>query len=175
MKVEVKDKNKNNGADKEKERMKISYMLNILGFLGFTGGLHRLYNGKVATGLLWMFTLGLFGFGQFVDLFLIPNMVEEREMKLRLKAGLSPFGVAATPQVVASEIYESPQETLMIELLKAAEKRGGKLSVTQGVLDTGAKFSQVEATLKEMNKSGYVGIGNNPENGAVTYIFHELT
>lgn len=175
MKVEVKDKNKNNGTDKEKERMKISYMLNVLGFLGFTGGLHRLYNGKVATGLLWMFTLGLFGFGQLVDLFLIPNMVEEREMKLRLKAGLSPFGVAPSHQVVASEIYEPPQEILMLELLKAAENRGGKLSVTQGVIETGAKFSQVEATLKEMHKSGYVGIGNNPENGAVTYIFHELT
>jgi TM2 domain-containing membrane protein YozV len=175
MKAVVKDKSNNKDTDKEKERMKISYMLNVLGFLGFTGGLHRLYNGKVATGLLWMFTLGLFGFGQFVDLFLIPNMVEEREMKLRLKAGLSPFGVASTPQVIAAEIYESPQETLMVELLKAAEKRDGKLSVTQGVLETGAKFSQVEATLKEMHKSGYVGIGNNPDNGAVTYIFHELT
>lgn len=171
MKVEVKDKNK----DKEKERLKISYMLNVLGFLGFTGGLHRLYNGKIGTGLLWMFTLGLFGFGQFVDLFLIPDMVAEREIKLKLKAGLSPFGVAQTPQAVASEIYHSPQETLMLELLKAAENRGGKLSVTQGVIETGATFSQVEATLKEMHKSGYVGIGNNPENGAVTYIFHELT
>ena len=169
MKVETKNK------DKEKERMKISYMLNLLGFLGFTGGLHRLYNGKVATGLLWMFTLGLFGLGQFVDLFLIPNMVEEREIKLRLKAGLSPFGVAETTQAVATEIYRSPQESLMLELLKAAERRGGKLSVTQGVIETGAAFSQVETTLKEMHKSGYVGIGNNPENVAVTYIFHELT
>lgn len=169
MKVETRNK------DKEKERMKISYMLNLLGFLGFTGGLHRLYNGKVATGLLWMFTLGLFGLGQFVDLFLIPNMVEEREIKLRLKAGLSPFGVAETTQAVASEIYRSPQESLMLELLKAAERRDGKLSVTQGVIETGATFSQVETALKEMHKSGYVAIGNNPENGAVTYIFHELT
>ncbi|MGB3653085.1 MAG: NINE protein [Rivularia sp. (in: cyanobacteria)] len=175
MKIEVKDKNNDKEKDKEKERLKISYMLNLLGFLGFTGGLHRLYNGKVVTGLLWMFTLGLFGLGQFVDLFLIPNMVEEREIKLRLKAGLSPFGVAQTPQAVASEIYQSPQETLMLELLKAAERRGGKLSVTQGVIETGAAFSQVEATLKEMHNSGYIGIGNNPENGAVTYIFHELT
>ncbi|MEO0686616.1 MAG: NINE protein [Cyanobacteria bacterium J06649_11] len=175
MKVEVKDKHNHKDIEKEKERMRISYMLNVLGFLGFTGGLHRLYNGKVATGLLWMFTLGLFGLGQFVDLFLIPNMVEEREIKLRLKAGLSPFGVAQTPQAIASEIYKSPQETLMLELLKAAEKRAGKLSVTQGVIDTGASFSQVESTLKEMHKSGYVGIGNNPENGAVTYVFHELT
>ncbi|MEM6402289.1 MAG: NINE protein [Cyanobacteria bacterium P01_D01_bin.116] len=174
MKVEDNNNNRHKNTDREKERMKISYMLNALGFFGCSG-LHRLYNGKVATGLLWMFTLGFLGFGQFVDLFLIPNMVEEREIKLRLKAGLSPFGVAETPQAIASEMYQSPQETLMIELLKSAEKRSGKLSVTQGVLDTGAKFSQVEATLKEMHKSGYVGIGNNPDNGAVTYIFHELT
>ncbi|MGF1676961.1 MAG: NINE protein [Rivularia sp. (in: cyanobacteria)] len=173
MKVEIRDKEKD--KEKEKERLKISYILNLLGFLGFTGGLHRLYNGKIATGLLWMFTLGLFGLGQFVDLFLIPNMVEEREIKLRLKAGLSPFGVAESYQAVASEIYHSPQETLMVELLKAAERRGGKLSVTQGVIETGATFSQVETTLKEMHKSGYVDIGNSPDNGAVTYIFHELT
>ena len=174
MKVEVKNKNKSNNTDKEKERMKISYMLNALGYFGCSG-LHRLYNGKVATGLLWMCTLGLFGLGQFVDLFLIPDMVEEREIKLRLKAGLSPLGVVESPQAIASEIYRSPQETLMVELLKAAEKLGGKLSVTQGVMQTGATFSQVEAALKQMHESGYVGIGNNPENGAVTYIFHELT
>ena len=94
MKIEAKDKNNDKEKDKEKERLKISYMLNLLGFLGFPGGLHRLYNGKVVTGLLWMFTFGLLGLGQIVDLFMIPNMVEEREIKLRLKAGLSPFGIA---------------------------------------------------------------------------------
>lgn len=39
-------------------------------FFGFSG-LHRLYTGKIFTGLLWFFTYGLFGIGQFIDVILI--------------------------------------------------------------------------------------------------------
>src|SRR5579883_1626281 len=61
-----------------------------LGCLLQLHGLHRLYNGKILTGLLWMFTFGLLGFGQMIDLLLIPNMVEEHNTKLRERQGLLP-------------------------------------------------------------------------------------
>lgn len=114
------------------------------------------------------------GVGQVVDLFLIPNMVNEHEMKLRLKAGVSPFGVPLNQPPATTQVYKSPQEKLMIQLLKVAEKRNGRLTVTQGVMETGAGFTEVEATLKEMLKSGYVAVDNDPITGAVTYHFHEL-
>ena len=62
----------------------------------------------------------------------------------------------------------------MMELLQAAERKGGSLTVTQGVSATGTGFGEVEAILKEMLKSGYVRIGNDPITGAVTYYFDEL-
>jgi TM2 domain-containing membrane protein YozV len=155
------------------DRILVSYILSAAWFFGL-GGLHRLYNGKIGTGLLWLCTVGLFGVGQFVDLFLIPNMVDEHDMKLRLKAGLSPLGVPLNQQASVSEVYRPTGNKLMMKLLEAAENRGGTLTVTQGVKATGADFAEVEASLKEMLKSGYVKIDNDPISGAVTYHFHEL-
>jgi TM2 domain-containing membrane protein YozV len=161
-------------SNNKKDRIFISYMLNVVGFFGCLSGLHRLYNGKTGTGLLWLFTFGLLGVGQFVDLFLISNMVEEHDQKLRLKAGLSPLGVPLTQAAVASQVYQPNGNQLMVKLLEAAESRGGTLTVTQGVKATGAGFTEVEAILKEMLKSGYVKIDNDPVSGAVTYHFHEI-
>ena len=39
-------------------------------FLG-TLGVHRFYEGKIGTGILWLCTIGLFGIGWIVDIYLI--------------------------------------------------------------------------------------------------------
>lgn len=153
-------------------RLGISYVLWALGGVGLCG-LHRLYNGKIGTGLLWLFTVGLFGLGQFIDLFSIPSMVSEYELKLRASAGLLP--VSAHQSIAATETGSKPtKEQLMAKLIKAAQVRGGKLSVTQGVMATELSFAEVEALLTEMLKSGYVGIDNDPQTGVVLYNFYEL-
>ncbi|MBD2213596.1 TM2 domain-containing protein [Calothrix sp. FACHB-156] len=155
------------------DRLLVSYILCAIGFFGL-GGLHRIYNGKIGTGMLWLCTFGLFYCGQFVDLFLIPNMVDEYSLKLRTKAGLSPLGVPLNQPAIASQVYRPTGNQLIVKLIEVAEKNGGYLTVTHGVKGTGANFAEVEAALKEMYKSGYVKIDNDPRTGAVTYHFHEL-
>ncbi|MGE3108025.1 MAG: NINE protein [Phycisphaerales bacterium] len=63
-----------------------AYILWLLCLVGLCG-IHRLYAGKVFTGLLWLFTLGFFGIGQFIDLFLIPNMIDQNNYRLLRHAG----------------------------------------------------------------------------------------
>ena len=54
----------------------VGYLLWFLCFLGLFG-IHRFYTGRWVTGLIWVFTGGLFLIGQIVDLFLIPDMVDD--------------------------------------------------------------------------------------------------
>ena len=88
--------------------------------------------------------------------------------------GVSPHGVPLTQPAIALVETAPTREQLMLKLLKAASARGGKLTVTQAVLDTGANFTDVEATLKQLVKSGYVYIDNHPATGVVIYDFVEL-
>lgn len=153
-----------------------SYLFWAACLLGLSG-CHRIYNGKIITGLVWLFTYGLFGVGQFIDLLLIPSMVEEHNAKVRAKMGISSQGVPLDQSNGAIAMKVSTPKTsqqLMVALVKLAATRGGNLSVTQGVMATGATFEEVEETLKKMLKTGYVSVDNHPETGVVIYNFHEL-
>jgi TM2 domain-containing membrane protein YozV/predicted transcriptional regulator len=167
----------------------VTYALWLGGLVGLSG-LHRLYNGQIKTGLLWLCTFGLFGFGQLFDLVLIPEMVKVHNTRLgeqydRLlqqnpialkieNAVLRPpkYLAARSPKLIDS--MPMSRQEMTIELLRVAAAKGGKLSVTQGVMATGMSFQHVEMLLKEMLKSGYVEISNDPETGIVLYEFREL-
>jgi hypothetical protein len=101
-------------------------------------------------------------------------MVDDYNTKLKARMGITAAGVPLWQPVVASAVIKPNHEQLMVKLLKAADVRGGKLSVTQAVMDTGASFDEVEAILEEMLKKGYVGIDNHPDTGVIIYHFLEL-
>jgi TM2 domain-containing membrane protein YozV len=63
----------------------------ILWIFGFTGS-HRFYFGKPVTGTIYFFTLGLLGIGWLIDLFLIPRM--EQQAELRFSDGYLDYTVA---------------------------------------------------------------------------------
>lgn len=151
-----------------------AYVLWLGGLFGLAG-LHRLYNGQIRTGLLWLFTGGLFGFGQLLDLLFIPKMVEAHNARLAGGSTItSTITIAAQVAEPIAPLSQIARSQAIVALLKAAEARGGKLSVTQGVMATGLGFTEVETLLTEMLKTGYVDICNDPESGIVLYEFKEF-
>ena len=69
-------------------RKSIGYLLWIFGFTGA----HRFYYGKPLSGTIYFFTLGLLGIGWLIDLFLIPSL--DRQADLRFSGGRIDYTVA---------------------------------------------------------------------------------
>jgi len=54
----------------------LSYALWIPCFFGLSG-LHRFYQGRYLSALLWFFTGGFLGIGNVIDAFMMPRMVDD--------------------------------------------------------------------------------------------------
>jgi len=62
----------------------IAYLLWILGFFGMLG-FHRFYICKYGTGIIWLFTGGVFFMGATIDLFTLGGQVEQFNTNIELK------------------------------------------------------------------------------------------
>jgi TM2 domain-containing membrane protein YozV len=140
----------------------VAYQLWCTCFLGFCGG-QRFYSGKVGSGLIYLFTFGLFGFGQLIDLALIPGMVSDRNRVLSGRYLGNP-----NQQAVTATVPTSPP---MQRLLKAAKANGGTLSLAQAALHTELEPAALRALLKEAQQLDYAEVTNDPKTGAVRYRF----
>jgi len=75
-------------GEHDTHRKSVGYALWVFGFTGS----HRFYFGKPISGTIWFFTLGLLGVGWLIDLFLIPSL--DRQADLRFRPGPVDYSVA---------------------------------------------------------------------------------
>ena len=165
----------------------VAYILWALSCLGCCG-IHRFYLGKYISGLIYLFTFGLFGLGQFIDLFLIPSMVQSRNYylwaKLRTKDTHSLYNIeeeilrnkSESLLRQKSKSYNSPEITKkeiepIVKLLKAAAANNNVLSVGKAVILMELPIEQVRALLNKAAKEDLAQIDNDPETGAIRYHF----
>lgn len=131
-------------------------------------GLGQVVNGQIGKGLLVFLTSFLiipYVFG-VIDAYVVARRQGEAHGYL---VEAPPVRLLAPAKPLAEQ-----RPSLEQQLLAAAEKRGGELSVTEGVLATGLDFGDVEGKLDEMCRSGYVEIGNRAGSGVVVYRFPQL-
>ena len=62
----------------------VAYLLWFIGCFGWFG-LHRFYLGKIGTGIIWLLTGGLFGFGSLFDLFTLGGKVDHYNTQIELQ------------------------------------------------------------------------------------------
>lgn len=160
-----------------------AYILWCLCIFGICG-VQRFYTGQVGIGLLYLFTFGLCGIGQLIDLALIPGAVDARNTYLRgLHAGTGSANVNQTINLNLSDIPQlrdqlqtipassSVTVTPMQKLLKAAKEHGGQLSIAQAAMHTELEPEQVKALLHEATRAGYAEVTNDSKTGSIRYHF----
>lgn len=77
-----------NSSQQTTHSLFVGYLLWIFGFLGA----HRFYYGKQFSGTIYFMTLGIFFIGWIIDLFLIPAM--NREADIRFIPGSIDFNIS---------------------------------------------------------------------------------
>ena len=155
----------------------VAYLLWCTCFLGLAG-VHRFYAGKYFSGIVWLFTWGFLGIGQLVDLALIPEMVEEENLKYRLLHG-SPNSFAITPQVVIKVADEIPrtfkESTVKVEtsniqiILQLARENNGKISLVDCVMATGKSAADLRKAIEYLCLEGLLEVENCPNTGLLVY------
>lgn len=135
--------------------MALSYGLWCLSLLGLCG-IHRIYNRKPLSGFLWLFTLGLCGLGQLVDLMLIPGLVASANRRLSLE--LPPESTAP------------PLDRQLLRLAREVGERG--FTVNDALLDLDLPPTMDSTSLhQEIEKllgAHLLDVGND-ERGRVVY------
>lgn len=157
-----------------------AYLLWLAFFFGL-GGIQRFYLGKPISGVLYLCTWGFLGFGQLLDIVLIPSMVNEKNTKYRALYG-SPHQ-AAVPQVVVNvgEGYPtiSPVMTelpaantatkrLDVSVLKICRDLGGA-TMSDCVIETEADPEEIKAIIHRLSVDGLLSVDNREPDGAIIY------
>ena len=135
----------------ERRTLALAYGLWALGLVGVCG-LHRFYNRKPLSGTLWLVTFGFCFVGQLLDLWLMPELVEQANGILLLRG---------------------PVQSVELQLVQLA-RRSGQAGFTlndallEMELPDGVESREVRQEIERLLHADLLDVGND-ERGRVVY------
>lgn len=151
----------------ERRSIAVAYLLWALCLVGLPlgvplslCGVHRLYCRKPISGGVWLFTAGLCGVAQLVDLFLIPELVQQANQPLALAEALRAARSEGPP----------PLERQLLLLARSAGPEGFTLNdaLIEVRLPDDADSRTVSAEIERLLHAHLLDVGND-ERGRVIY------
>jgi len=157
----------------------IAYLLWLLSGFGALG-LHRFYLGRFGTGLLYLLTGGLFGIGGIFDLFYIPTMVRDENLRLQYRGAIyEDHDTMRTPweNIFSGGFAEAfgtrPRESIEKVILKTAKENEGIVSPGEVALRSDISLDEAKSYLEKLVKEGYADI-RVKKTGMIVYVFPEF-
>ena len=159
--------------------LRTAYLLTLPALAGLSG-FHRLYQGKIGTGILWLLTWGLGGIGTIYDLVTMAKQLrdsDERDTGERRE--VHDYWVDLAESMPSNRDRErlgrqdNRTESLEHFVLRLAGSNGGWTSAAQLALKADISADRAKAELDTLVSKGLADIRVH-KRGIVAYVFPDL-
>ncbi|MCL2806221.1 MAG: TM2 domain-containing protein [Treponema sp.] len=150
----------------------IAYLLWLVSGFGALG-FHRFYLGKIPTGLVWMFSGGLFGIGSIYDFFTLPGQVRQANIERALLNGtLRPSNEWRNVNDGQARIVTQKENTEQA-MLKVAKANAGIITASELALEAKISIEEAKKALDAMVSKGHAELRVR-QSGSLVYAIPDI-